>query len=264
MTGPLSSDLPRCGLGGGFDWSKRNAVRRGCGFHRWRRDTDVHSRISVYGRGEGRQWVRGRLVIVRPDILAEILVIMRGWSGLSFRSTRARFRRLRMYVFSCPASWIPYVPTTRSEGRVGVHGIHGQRRRLRDLSRESPHPRPVSPATNRAVDRLRLLLHRIGLFLADTAPHSMRDRGRPRRRLFCHARESTVSRRNVSAKRGCSRCFRCRWLIDTDKDEAGMRVLVDLHGGDPEDESAKAEFHDIKARVMFEVSLRVVVLALCC
>jgi hypothetical protein len=73
-----------------------------------------------------------------------------------------------------------------------------------------------------------------------------------------------VSRRNVSAKRGCSRCFRCRWLIDTDKDEAGMRVLVDLHGGDPEDESAKAEFHDIKARVMFEVSLRVVVLALCC
>jgi hypothetical protein len=32
-----------------------------------------------------------------------------------------------------------------------------------------------------------------------------------------------------------------------------MRVLVDLHGGDPEDLVAKAEFHEIKERVISEV-----------
>lgn len=44
-----------------------------------------------------------------------------------------------------------------------------------------------------------------------------------------------------------------RWLIDTDQDDAGMRVIVDLHGGDPEDLQAKAEFQEIKDRVIFEV-----------
>jgi len=34
-----------------------------------------------------------------------------------------------------------------------------------------------------------------------------------------------------------------------------MRVLVDLHGGDPEDLVAKAEFHEIKERVISEVML---------
>lgn len=43
-----------------------------------------------------------------------------------------------------------------------------------------------------------------------------------------------------------------RWLIDTDKDEEGMRVIADLHGGDPEDLVARAEFQEIKERVMFE------------
>ncbi|CAL1695290.1 unnamed protein product [Somion occarium] len=43
-----------------------------------------------------------------------------------------------------------------------------------------------------------------------------------------------------------------RWLIDTDHDEEGMRVLVDLHGGDPEDVLAKAEFQEIKERVIFD------------
>ncbi|OCH94787.1 general substrate transporter [Obba rivulosa] len=43
-----------------------------------------------------------------------------------------------------------------------------------------------------------------------------------------------------------------RWLIDTDKDAEGMRVLVDLHGGDPHDIVAKAEFQEIKDRVIFE------------
>ncbi len=34
-----------------------------------------------------------------------------------------------------------------------------------------------------------------------------------------------------------------------------MRVIVDLHGGDPEDLVAKAEFHEIKERVTSEVIL---------
>lgn len=44
-----------------------------------------------------------------------------------------------------------------------------------------------------------------------------------------------------------------RWLIDVDRDTEGMQVLADLHGGDPEDMIAKAEFQEIKDRVMFEV-----------
>ncbi|KAJ6622568.1 general substrate transporter [Mycena sp. CBHHK59/15] len=43
-----------------------------------------------------------------------------------------------------------------------------------------------------------------------------------------------------------------RWLIDTDKDEQGMKVLVDLHGGDPRDAGAKAEFQEIKDKVLME------------
>lgn len=45
----------------------------------------------------------------------------------------------------------------------------------------------------------------------------------------------------------------CSWLIDVDRDNEGMRVIVDLHGGDPEDLVAKAEFHEIKQRVISEV-----------
>lgn len=48
--------------------------------------------------------------------------------------------------------------------------------------------------------------------------------------------------------------FRWRWLIDTDKDAEGMKVILDLHGGDPENIIAKAEFQEIKERVMFDVS----------
>lgn len=33
-----------------------------------------------------------------------------------------------------------------------------------------------------------------------------------------------------------------------------MRVIADLHGGDPEDIVARAEFQEIKERVLFEVS----------
>ncbi|KZS93142.1 general substrate transporter [Sistotremastrum niveocremeum HHB9708] len=40
-----------------------------------------------------------------------------------------------------------------------------------------------------------------------------------------------------------------RWLIDTDKDEEGMRVLVALHGGNPADLTALDEFREIKENV---------------
>ncbi|KIY71948.1 hypothetical protein CYLTODRAFT_434963 [Cylindrobasidium torrendii FP15055 ss-10] len=43
-----------------------------------------------------------------------------------------------------------------------------------------------------------------------------------------------------------------RWLIDTDKDEAGLRVIADLHGGDLDNPVAQAEYHDIKDMVMKE------------
>jgi len=43
-----------------------------------------------------------------------------------------------------------------------------------------------------------------------------------------------------------------RWLIDVDRDEEGMQVLVDLHGGDPDDIIANEEFQEIKDRVIFE------------
>ena len=33
-----------------------------------------------------------------------------------------------------------------------------------------------------------------------------------------------------------------------------MRVIADLHGGDPDDPDAKAEFREIKDRVMSEVN----------
>ena len=33
-----------------------------------------------------------------------------------------------------------------------------------------------------------------------------------------------------------------------------MQVIADLHGGDPEDLVARAEFQEIKERVLFDVS----------
>ncbi|KAF4605108.1 hypothetical protein EYR40_003891 [Pleurotus pulmonarius] len=43
-----------------------------------------------------------------------------------------------------------------------------------------------------------------------------------------------------------------RWLIDTGKDTAGMQVIADLHGGDPTNEIALAEFQEIKDKVQEE------------
>lgn len=44
-----------------------------------------------------------------------------------------------------------------------------------------------------------------------------------------------------------------RWLIDNSRDEAGMRVIADLHGGDLNDLKAQAEFQEIKDKVVQEV-----------
>jgi hypothetical protein len=46
-----------------------------------------------------------------------------------------------------------------------------------------------------------------------------------------------------------------RWLIDTDRDEEGLQVLADLHGGDLDDPKAVAEFQEIKEKVEEEVIL---------
>ncbi|KAG2150113.1 general substrate transporter [Suillus cothurnatus] len=46
-----------------------------------------------------------------------------------------------------------------------------------------------------------------------------------------------------------------RWLIDTDQDVAGMGVIVDLHGGDPNNILAQAEFQEIKDKVIYEREL---------
>ncbi|KAG6862410.1 hypothetical protein C0995_011850 [Termitomyces sp. Mi166 len=42
------------------------------------------------------------------------------------------------------------------------------------------------------------------------------------------------------------------WLIDTDKDTEGLRVLADLHGGNLNDPIALAEFREIKEKVQEE------------
>ncbi|KAK1218591.1 hypothetical protein PQX77_018727, partial [Marasmius sp. AFHP31] len=43
-----------------------------------------------------------------------------------------------------------------------------------------------------------------------------------------------------------------RWLIDTDKDEEGLRVIADLRGGNLDDPVARAEFREIKDKVLAE------------
>lgn len=43
------------------------------------------------------------------------------------------------------------------------------------------------------------------------------------------------------------------WLIDVDRDSEGLQVLVDLHGGDPEDIKAKIEYNEIRDLVVAEV-----------
>lgn len=79
----------------------------------------------------------------------------------------------------------------------------------------------------------------------------MRHRGHSRRWIPCHAREPTVGCLYVDLASSNSGVL--SWLIDNDRDADGMQVIADLHGGDPEDVSAKAEFQEIKDRVNFDV-----------
>jgi len=44
-----------------------------------------------------------------------------------------------------------------------------------------------------------------------------------------------------------------RWLIDTDRNIEGMQVIADLHGGNPDDPTAVAEYQEIKDKVLEEV-----------
>lgn len=45
-----------------------------------------------------------------------------------------------------------------------------------------------------------------------------------------------------------------RWLLDTDQDHEGLRVLADLHGnGDPLNEKARQEYREIKEAVLDDV-----------
>ncbi|KAL0569122.1 hypothetical protein V5O48_012850 [Marasmius crinis-equi] len=43
-----------------------------------------------------------------------------------------------------------------------------------------------------------------------------------------------------------------RWLIDTDKDDEGLRVIADLRGGNLDDPVARAEYREIKDKVIAE------------
>lgn len=90
--------------------------------------------------------------------------------------------------------------------------------------------------------------------MASSAFHAMRHRIYSGRWLALHAGESEVCCGDALVHNSML-TGPLRWLIDTDKDAAGMAVIVDLHGGDPEDPNAKAEFREIKDRVIFEVSL---------
>lgn len=45
-----------------------------------------------------------------------------------------------------------------------------------------------------------------------------------------------------------------RWLIDTDQEAEGLKVIADLHGGDPDHPVALAEFKEIKEKVLEDVS----------
>lgn len=45
-----------------------------------------------------------------------------------------------------------------------------------------------------------------------------------------------------------------RWLLDTDQDKEGMRVIADLYGeGDANNKHARREFREIKEAVLADV-----------
>jgi hypothetical protein len=65
----------------------------------------------------------------------------------------------------------------------------------------------------------------------------------PRRGFLAHARESKAC---ASLSYVICVIKSVRWLIDVGRDAEGLRVLADLHGGDPEHPDAVAEFEEIQ------------------
>lgn len=72
-------------------------------------------------------------------------------------------------------------------------------------------------------------------------------------RLPSHAGESAV-RTPSELSTSVSTIFSQSWLIDTGRDDDGLQVLVDLHGGDPDDLKAKVEYNEIRDLVIAEAS----------
>ena len=102
-----------------------------------------------------------------------------------------------------------------------------------------------------AVDRIFFFFHKRRFVVESAAVRAVHHWGAACRRLFDDAGEPTVGPpvHHRVKPRSCD----IRWLIDNDKDDEGMQVIADLHGGDPEDLVARAEFQEIKERVLFEV-----------
>ena len=102
------------------------------------------------------------------------------------------------------------------------------------------------------VDRIFLLFHKQRFVMESTVVRAVLHWSAACRRLLSDAGEPTVGL--PAHYRPELRSCDIRWLIDNDKDAEGMQVIADLHGGDPEDLVARAEFQEIKERVLFEVS----------
>jgi hypothetical protein len=49
-----------------------------------------------------------------------------------------------------------------------------------------------------------------------------------------------------------------RFLIDTDQDDEGLRVIADFHDGNMDDPITRSEFTEIKEAILADVSLLVV------
>lgn len=102
------------------------------------------------------------------------------------------------------------------------------------------------------MDRLFLLFHRIRPVLENTFVSSMCHWSHSGGWFTHDARKSSVNLKHFSSSNTDSYEL-LRWLIDTGKDTAGMQVIADLHGGDPTNEIALAEFQEIKDKVQEEV-----------
>lgn len=91
--------------------------------------------------------------------------------------------------------------------------------------------------------------------MADTSGHASSYWHYPSHRIAHHPRIAKVSA-DVQMLRSCTDGRMDRWLLDTDQDAEGMRVIADLYGaGDPHNRHAKREFREIKEAVMADVSL---------